>query len=197
MLTQQWRQLLIGCLAGLLSACVSSPTAPAGIYSMAGKEYLYNLEAWQLDGRIAISAPKDSWSAHIDWQHAPNTEKLKLSGPLGQGAVAVNLAGDNVTVDRGNGRVLQSDEPERFINQQLGIEVPLRSLRYWAIGVPEPDLDFQATADGFVQSGWLVDYREMQQTNKGALPQKLSVSNKRVKLKLIIDQWILDGRASN
>ncbi len=189
------RQLFVGCFLVYLSACTSVPTVPAGKYSITGKEHLYDVKVWQLDGRIAINAPKDSWSAQIEWHHSPSEEKLKLSGPLGQGGVAVNLAGETVSIDRGNGRVQTSNDPEQFINQQLGIVVPLRSLRYWAIGVPEPDLDFQTTADGFFQSGWLIDYKEMVAAGNEVLPQKLTVTNRHVKLKLVVDQWNLnDGK---
>ena len=144
-----------------------------------------------MEGRLAISAPKDSWSANIEWQHQPGLEKIKLSGPLGQGAVLIELAGESVKIDRGGGNVQTSNQPKQFINHQLGMYVPLQSLRFWAIGLPESGHNYQKTADGFVQDGWLVAYKEMRKLGNETMPYKLAVSDARVKLKLIVDQWDL------
>jgi outer membrane lipoprotein LolB len=89
--------------------------------------------------------------------------------------------------------VQTSSQPEQFINQQLGLFVPLQSLRFWAVGLPESGQAFQETADGFVQNGWLIDYREMQKTGDETMPHKMAVSNDHAKLKLIVDQWDLNG----
>lgn len=187
-------RLAAACLTLLLAACATEPTVLDGKYSSADKTRLYNMRAWSLTGRLAISAPNDSWSANIEWQHQPGLEKIKLSGPLGQGAVFIEFTGNAVKIDRGSGNVQTSNQPEQFINQQLGMFVPLQSLRYWAIGVPESSHVYQATSDGFVQNGWLVAYKVMQQVEAETLPHKLVVSDARVKLKLIIDQWDLHGK---
>ncbi len=179
----------------LLTACVSDPHIPDGMYATTTRSHLYDLKAWSLEGRLAISAPKDSWSANIAWEHRPDHELIKLSGPLGQGAVLIEMTGNTVKIDRGKGNVQTSSQPEQFINQQLGMFVPLKSLRFWAVGLPETGRAYQATADGFVQDGWLVAYKGMQKTGAESLPHKLAVSDSRVKLKLIIDQWDLhDGK---
>ena len=183
----------------LLSGCISAPHVPVsdGTYSKSAREHLYGVEKWHLEGRLAISAPKDSWSANIEWGHQPGRENIKLSGPLGQGAVLIELSGNVVKIDRGGGNVQTSSQPEQFINQQLGMFVPLQSLRFWAVGLPESGQDFQETADGFVQDGWLVAYKEMQKAGAEMMPHKLAVSDGQVKLKLIIDQWDLDGGKPN
>jgi outer membrane lipoprotein LolB len=181
----------------LLSACASVSKLPTGLYSQSERHYLYDIRRWNLDGRVAITSSKDSWSAHIEWNHRPNSEAIKLSGPLGQGAIVIELADGIVKIDRGNGNIQTSNQPEQFINQQLGLFVPLQSLRYWAVGLPEPDQDFQETVDGFVQDEWLIAYKEQQKTNIGAMPHKMSVSNEQVKLKLIVDQWELNDGKTN
>jgi outer membrane lipoprotein LolB len=151
------------------------------------------MQEWELEGRLAITSPKDSWSANIEWSHRPDSEKIKLSGPLGQGAVIIELTGDVVKIDRGGGNVQTSNQPEQFINQQLGLFVPLQSLRFWAVGLPESEQKFQETADGFVQDGWLIAYKEMQKTGAETMPHKMAVSNGHAKMKLIVDQWDLNG----
>ena len=116
---------------------------------------------------------------------------------LGQGTVLIQLAGHVVTVDHGDGKVESSAEPEQFINQQLGMFVPLRSLRYWVVGLPEPAKAFEETPAGFKQAGWLSEFKQMQRTNKEAMPRKMTVTNEQVKVKLIIDHWILNDPKTN
>jgi outer membrane lipoprotein LolB len=184
-------------IALLLSACATKPTLPEGFYSPSAKAHLYGVKAWSLEGRIAITAKNDSWSANIEWVHQPKLEKIKLSGPLGQGAVFIELTDNAVKIDRGGGNVQTSNQPGPFINQQLGMFVPLQFLRFWVIGLPESDQAYQSTSDGFVQDGWLVAYKAMQPYGIESLPHKLAVSDARVKLKLIIDQWDLHDRKPN
>lgn len=194
MLRHLTTQLGTACFLLLLSACTSTPQIPDGAYSETARTHLYHIQQWQMEGRLAITTAKDSWSASIEWIHQPNSEKIRLSGPLGQGAVVIDLAGDVVKIDRGGGQVQTSNQPEQFINQQLGMFVPLQSLRFWAIGLPESGQPFQETTDGFVQTGWLVAYKEMQKSGTETLPHKMAASNEHVKLKLIIDQWELNGK---
>jgi outer membrane lipoprotein LolB len=196
-LRQLTRHLATACFVLLLSACATVSTVPGSIYSQAARSHLYDMQEWRLEGRLAITAPNDSWSARIQWSHLPDFEKIRLSGPLGQGAVVIDLAGDVVKIDRGGGHVQSSNQPEQFVNQQLGLFVPIQSLRFWAVGLPESGQAFQETADGFVQAGWLIDYKEMQNTGAEIMPHKMAVTKGHVKLKLIIDQWDLNGGKVN
>ena len=184
---------LVGCwLVLMLVGCASAPVEPEVHYAATAREQLYKLERWSFEGRLALTGKSDSWSASINWGHKPDDEKIKLSGPLGQGATIIQLTGDLVTIDRGDEKAQSSTQPEAFINQQLGMFVPVRSLRYWVIGLPEPTSAYSATATGFTQAGWLIDYKQMQSVDKQSMPHKITVSNEQVKLKLIIDQWVLN-----
>jgi len=184
--------LLCWVIVLVLSGCSSIKIEHETAYSRRAREPLYNLDNWLFNGRLVITGQNDSWSANINWKHVVDKEEIKLSGPLGQGATVIKLSDDLVSVDRGNGKVQTSEQPEEFINQQLGVFVPIKSLRYWVIGLPEPSQSFVETSDGFTQEDWLVRYAQMQAVNGQSMPRKITVSNSRVKLKLIIDQWILN-----
>jgi outer membrane lipoprotein LolB len=189
--------LLWCCLVLLLSACSLVPVGPDAHYSRPAMVHLYELDHWSFEGRLALTGQKDSWSANISWVHSPDVEKLKMSGPLGQGAVIISLKSNEVTIDRGSGDVQSSTRTDEFINQQLGMFVPVHSLRYWVVGLPEPTSKYQDTNAGFNQSGWLSEYLQMQAVNEGQLmPRKMTVMNGKVKLKLFIDQWVLNDATS-
>ena len=183
--------LLVWCLMFLSSACSVTPVVPDEHYSRAAMLRFSELERWSFEGRLAFKGKNDSWSANISWEHSSEVEKIKLSGPLGQGSVVILLAGDGVTIDRGGGDVKSSAQAEEFINQQLGMIVPVQSLRYWVTGLPEPSCSYKDTDVGFIQSGWLNEYKQMRSVNDRAMPYKMTVMNSQVKLKLIIDHWVL------
>ncbi|NOT11360.1 MAG: outer membrane lipoprotein LolB [Methylococcaceae bacterium] len=184
-------------VACLITACSSVDVKPDTTYSVQARQKFYELEQWSFEGRLAITGQSDSWSANMNWIHTPAQENMKLSGPLGQGATHIRLTKEQVTIDRGDGNPQTSVQPEEFVNQQVGILVPLQSLRYWVVGLPEPSQEFIETIDGFNQEGWLVSYKEMQATNGELMPRKISVSNSQAKLKLIVDQWIFNNAIKN
>jgi outer membrane lipoprotein LolB len=184
-------------IAMIMTACSTVQVEEGVKYSKSTKEHLYILNQWSFEGRLALTGKSDAWQANIGWAHNYENEEIKLSGPLGQGSTIVRLSGDEVSIDRGNGKILSSKQPEYFINQQLGLAVPVRSLRYWVVGLPEPNSSFVATEDGFVQSGWLIEYKQEQAVNNELLPRKILVTNKLVKLKLMIDQWGLNDTKTN
>lgn len=181
-------------IVGVLPACSwLSPEKPELPYAGVTSKNLSNLKHWSFDGRLAVSGANDSWSASVNWLHDSGEELVKLSGPLGQGGAIISLRNDTVSIDRGNGRVESSDDPEAFISQQMGVFVPVRSLRYWVLGQPEPIVNSEPTASGFKQSGWTVEYKQMQTVGLELMPRKMAVTNSQVNLKLVIDEWNLDG----
>lgn len=197
MLSSKVRLLFCEALIFLLSACSVVPVKPDMHYSRVAMLPLYELEHWSFEGRLALTGQGDSWSANISWEHSPEAENIKLSGPLGQGAVVISLTGNVVTIDRGDD-VQSSTQPEEFINQQLGMFVPVRSLRYWVVGLPEPSRAYKDTDVGFNQAGWLSEYKQMQVVKDGgAMPRKMMVMNNQVKLKLIIDHWVVNDTKTN
>ena len=177
----------------MVSGCTTEIVAPETLYSKITRESLYNLEQWSFEGRLGLTGIKDSWQANINWQHRSSDEEIRLSGPLGQGATIIKLTGTLVTIDRGNDKIQTSLEPEAFISQQLGMFVPVRSLRYWVIGVPEPGSPYVEAGLGFRQAGWVIEYKQMQRVNAQNMPRRITVTNEKVKLKIMIDQWILNA----
>lgn len=178
---------LIG--AGLASGCAGQAEKPVSDYAYAPLPS-ERLDHWVFDGRLAVKDSRDSWSANVNWSHDPDDDVLKLAGPLGQGSAVIRLTPDKVVIDRGNGNVQTSERPEAFIREQLGVVIPVRALRFWVLGVPEPNRPHARTVDGFTQTGWLVAYPQMQRVRADlSLPRKITVSNQQTKLKLVIDRW--------
>ncbi len=196
MAIKELKCVFIFLLSLLVVACSPEQVKETELYSKGSKDSLYHLNQWAFDGRLALKTKIDSWQANISWKHSVNEDSIKLSGPLGQGATFIRLDGNKVAIERGDGKVLASDRPEEFINQQLGLFVPVRALRYWVAGVPDPSNRYIEMAGGFKQAEWMVEYDQMQEAGNYSMPRKVTVTNAQLKLKLVIDQWNINDAST-
>lgn len=176
----------------LASGCSEIVVKPVkDTYHLNDRSAFYELKNWAFKGRLAVSDNKESWTASIEWAHTEKEDALKLSGPLGQSAIKIILTKNSVILDRGKGEVLQSSEIDAFIEAQLGMSIPINSLRYWVLGLTHPNKSFVKLADGFEQEKWIIQYSQMQQTDKQWMPRKLKALQNKTRLKLVIDRWTL------
>ena len=179
-------------VASFFSGCSVVPVEQQIKFSEVNNQHLSDLEQWQFLGRIAMSNEEDSWSANIDWRHETDKEVLNLSGPLGQGAARIVLRSDSIMIDQGDGQVGFSKNIDAYIKQQLGFLVPLSALRFWVIGLTEPDKPFVRFEEGFSQFSWNIQYHNYIQVGKEWMPRKIKIKNNSAQLKLVIDRWVLN-----
>ncbi len=187
---------LFAFLMVLVTGCAKPPVLSDAGYIRAERQHLYDLADWEFRGRFSVRDDADSWSANIHWRHQKNVDRLKMSGPLGQGAVEIVLTGGQIIIDRGEGDFERSDDPDDLIRHHLGVFVPVESLQFWVLGLPHPGNHFREIKEGFIQSGWSVSIPKLMQADDQLMPHKLVVANNETKLKLIIDQWVLNDRFS-
>jgi len=133
--------------------------------------------------------------ADLRWQqNADNSFELRVAGPFGIGATTINGTPDNVQVRTKSG-TYQSNNPEQWIQDKMGWTLPISGLRFWILGMPSPhsDADIDLDSEGRVltleQDGWTLSYTEYQKAGDYQLPRKFDVSNKDVKLKVVVDSW--------
>lgn len=177
----------------LLSACATRP--PVSVDIKTGAEEgcrICALDAWALEGRVAVQSAQQGWNANLHWEHDHGQDRVRISGPFSQGAVSVILQDDLIYINEGNGKTEMSREPDTALKARVGFPVPLRSLRYWLLGVPSPQADYVAAGKGdagFVQQGWTLVYSGTYQVDNFTLPARMVVSGENAKLKLVLDSW--------
>ncbi len=172
-----------------LAACGEMPVKSGQRFQFSERAHLYQLKNWSFDGRLSVTDGQESWSAAIEWQHSEKKDEIKLSGPFGQGGALIILTDKLVVIDRGDDKITQSNQVDEYISQQLGMFVPVRALRYWVLGLAQPETAALELEDGFIQAKWTVHYLQMQQSGKEWLPRKMNLEQAQAKLKLVIDQW--------
>ena len=122
--------------------------------------------------------------------------RARISGPFGAGTIFINGNRRELTVTDRNGAVTELHDAEAELRQMYGWTIPVTSLRYWALGIPDPagPAETSFSADGqlvqILQSHWQVDYGPYRNSAGQLMPRRLTAVNDDVKVRLIVDDWI-------
>ena len=149
------------------------------------------LQEWSrfdLRGRVAVASGADGFTAALRWAQRAGVARLELDGPLGVGGLRLELA---------DGRY--ADEAARTeLERRLGFALPVASLRYWLLGVPDPARTAEETvaADarvlaGLLQDGWSIRYAAYAAVPGAGyeLPQRIEVTRGDVRVRLLVEGW--------
>jgi outer membrane lipoprotein LolB len=203
------RRAVLVCLVGLgLTACGSVPEKISDMPDMVAwqlhQQQLEQLDDWSFNGRIAVrDAQDEGWSASLRWQQQGDHYDIQLSGALGQGAARIHGNGGSAVMEAAGEAPRIAPNPEALMQEQLGWHVPVRGLKFWLTGRPGPDAFDVQVVDGLgrlsrlEQDGWEVIYSRYEQVNGVELPRKLEMSNRQLRVRLVIDQWSLDKRGDS
>ena len=180
----------------LLSACAANPPVDqtrAGVEWTDRKAKLEKIRNFSVQARAAVTGAA-SGSANLVWHQGPHDFDLRVSGPLGIGALT--MAGDESEVRvHTKKQSFTTDDPEGTLRQSLGWSLPIKGLRYWVLSLPAPDSEFGMTldADGRVatltQDGWKLDYTDYMSMKPVDLPRRILLTRDDLKLRVIVDTW--------
>lgn len=193
------KRLLAALLCMGLAACASVPPpqldTPQSWQERA--QLLQDIKGWELHGRIAIQTGDDSWSGSLNWLQRQASYHIQFSGPLGQGNVSLIGDAQQVLLRTPDGDITGSRGPETLLLERLGWHVPVTHLQHWVLGRPSPEapavqiqLDDQGRLRSLRQTDWTVDYRRYRAVGALELPDKVFITNHRLSVRLVIDQWL-------
>ncbi len=146
------------------------------------------LQGWpgyELRGRVAVARGEDGFSGNLRWLQRPRLTRLELDGPLGVGGARYEF--------------VPGADPAA-LEQALGAPVPLASLRYWLLGVPDPDPTLVAEESlehgggrlaTLRQAGWEIAYPRYAPVagSRLELPQRIEVRREGLRLRVWVDAW--------
>lgn len=193
--------LAVGTLA--LSACASLQVhAPEGAPDEAAwsarQAELSALTDWELSGRVAIVEGKDGASGSLDWKQHDDAMTFDFRGPLGAGALHIQGEGGILRVQTSRGDDFVTRDPEWDFAERLRMPLPVLSLRYWMLGMPDPAAPYEKQVDArgeiihLEQRGWQVDYLEYADVQGHSLPSRVTLQREAVRIKLVMDSWTFD-----
>jgi outer membrane lipoprotein LolB len=156
---------------------------------------LEKLERYGLNGRVAVAAQGQGFSASLRYQQQPRRSNLALDGPLGIGGLRVEIEGESVTIATSRGEKLDGQAARDELERRLGFQLPLTELRWWLLGIPAPG-EASVNQDAgsgeirdFTQNGWRVSINTRAPGLGFALPQRLTAEREGARLKLLVEHW--------
>ncbi|MGA2399611.1 MAG: lipoprotein insertase outer membrane protein LolB [Steroidobacteraceae bacterium] len=177
----------------LLAGCATArlrPTAPLVPWNERATA-LEHARTWQLDGRAAAALGQQGWQASLDWRQKGSVSELHLAGPFGVGALALSMSPEGLS--------LNGAPPTPAVTAQLearlGFELPLEYLRFWLLGIPNPDAPFEITrnaqdrAQHLSQAGWSIDYDQYRPEGDDELPARMVLSKAGARVRIAVDRW--------
>ena len=151
---------------------------------------------WEFSGRIGVSAADTGFNGKLWWWQRDDIFRATVGGPLGVGTIRVDGEGAGITVTDGDGQVTKMQDAEVELRQKYGWTIPIGSLRYWTLGIPDPALpaDIELNADDQLarlqQGGWIVDITDYREGGGQQMPRRITAVNDDAKVRLIIDRWL-------
>ncbi len=157
---------------------------------------LGELDKWQFSGRIAVKTSDDGFNGKLRWVQDEDSFVATVSGPLGIGTVRIegNVEGVKITDKNGTTTVLRDIESELYY--RYGWTIPVESLRYWVLGIPDPrvpaetDFDDHDRVSHMKQRGWSVDVGRYREAGGQQMPARLVASSRETSVRLVIDKWV-------
>ncbi len=178
-------------IAALLASCAAPRLRPDAERMSAleqREQILLARQGWSLQGRMAISGPKDSGSGSLEWTQQGETFRFSLSAPVS--GKTWTLSGDNQHAE------LTGLHPQTVIGTSaaeiLGQD---EELAYWVRGIRAPGkAEVVFAADGLPveirQSGWTIEFRDYESVQDPVLPRRIFANNAEYKVRLVIQRWV-------
>ncbi len=191
-------RLVLLALIALLAACaipggVELPELPDW---ESRSRVLGGVDEWEFAGRIGVSAGDEGFNGQLWWRQDGSVFRVRISGPLGIGTVFINGNRRELTVTDRDGVVTELHDAEVELRQMYGWTIPVTSLRYWALGIPDPasPAETEFSTDGRLvklrQQNWEVDITQYREGGGQLMPRRLTAVNDDVKVRLVIDNWV-------
>ena len=161
---------------------------------------LGDIREWQFKGRIAVKAGDEGFNGRLSWEQDEEAYRATVSGPLGMGTVRISGDGRAVMLTDKDGVATEIDDVELELRYRYGWSIPVDSLRYWALGIPDParpavtEFDDEGALRRLEQGGWNVDISRYSEGGGQLMPRILSASNSDTRVRVVIDRWFFFDR---
>ncbi|NNF40352.1 MAG: outer membrane lipoprotein LolB [Woeseiaceae bacterium] len=194
-----WRLLAVSLLAGCATAPPSIDLPDIDTWD-ARSAVLGGLRDWQFKGRIAVKAGTDGFNGRFNWSQQGDAFSATVGGPLGIGTMRIEGSGRAVVLTDKDGVRTALPDVETELQHRYGWTIPVASLRFWALGLPDPSMHSATEVDDegrlrrLEQSNWVVEIPRYSDGGGQPMPRILSATNPETRVRMVIDQWLFFDR---
>ena len=152
-------------------------------------------DQWEFTGRIGASAGDEGFNGKLRWRQHNNDFSATVNGPLGAGTVRIEGNSGHVTLTDKQGEATELTDAELDLRLRYGWTIPVNSLRFWALGIPDPSVSTVTSfgdnglVDEMQQGNWLVTFAEYRDAGGQPMPRRIFAVNADAKVRLVIDKW--------
>jgi outer membrane lipoprotein LolB len=182
--------LATGCFLAALAGCTAL-RAPQVLPTSSA-----NIEAFSLNGRVAVKLDDRGYSANLLWQHANTHDSIRLLSLVGLVVAEIEADAAGATLITGDKKVYRSDNVQQLTREVLGWDLPLAGLQHWVLGRADPanpvqteERDVRNRLRKLTQNDWRIAY--LGYAGDSALPARMALVYDRLSLRLVIDRWDL------
>ena len=151
-------------------------------------------QEWEFSGRIAVRANDDGFNGKLRWAQDADAFLATVSGPLGIGTVRIEGDKTTATLTDKDGVRTELRNVEADLLYRYGWTIPVASLRYWALGIPDPaaaaetEFDADGRLSQLSQRNWTVLITRYRESAGQWLPNRLTASNADTRVRIVIDK---------
>ena len=185
-------------MAAMLAGCVTPKSAllPDIDDWSARTTVLGDLDEWEFSGRIAVKTATDGFNGKLRWSQDKDEFEVTASGPLGAGAVRIEGDRQSVVLTDKDGVTSELVNVELEFRYRYGWTIPVTSLRYWALGIPDPSSAAETVfndageLESLTQRDWSVTFSRYADGGGQLMPKVLTAENSDTRVRLVIVYWI-------
>jgi len=164
------------------------------------QEVLGGLREWQFKGRIAVKAGDEGFDGKFNWSQKDDAFTATVGGPLGIGMVRIEGDDRSIVLTEKDGAETVLVDAELELYYRYGWTIPIASLRYWALGIPDPrtpaetQIDERGRLVQLRQNDWVVEISRYREEAGQEMPRNLTATNANTRVRMVIDKWIFFER---
>ena len=190
-------------ILALLAGCATTPESvdlpDIGSWDVR-TDVLGDAENWEFKGRIAVKAGDEGFNGKFNWTQRGDAFSATVGGPLGMGTVRIEGDGQVISLTDKDGVETVLHDAEVELRWRYGWTIPITSLRYWALGIPDPgtpsttEFNDEGQLSHLEQSGWIVEISRYREGGGQQMPRTLSATNPDTRVRMVIDRWLFFDR---
>ena len=157
---------------------------------------LGEVREWEFRGRVAVKAGDEGFNGEFDWLQDGDAFRATVGGPLGVGTVRIEGNGRSMVLTDKDGARTELEDAERELQWRYGWTIPVESLRYWALGIPDPsapgltEFNEEGRLARLEQGGWTVEISRYREAAGQQMPRILTATNADTRVRMVIDRWL-------
>jgi len=191
-----WLKISAVCCLLTIVGCSATPVVLPEIVDWSTRKIsLQNMNKWEFTGRIVINSRSEGFTGRVRWRQDGDYYSVQLSDPFGARAIYIDGTGVKASLIDKRGDVISLADVESDLNARYGWAIPITSLRFWILGIPDPsvpaevELNKNHQLDFLRQRGWDIAIDLYASVDGQPMPKRLIVSTNDKQVRVFIDRW--------